>query len=55
MKSSTYKDKVIREIYYWENWPQNSVTRTKEKKSFYRDLDLKRLRTTDLGDQYFSL
>jgi hypothetical protein len=47
MKSSIFKDKVIRKIYYRDNWPQNYLLPgQKTKKSFYRDLDLKRLRTT---------
>ncbi len=39
MKSSFSKDKAIRKIYYRDK---------RQKNSFYRDLDLKRLRTTDL-------
>ncbi len=46
-KSSIFKDKVIRKINYRDNWPQTISYRDKrQKKSFYRDLDLKSLRTT---------
>jgi hypothetical protein len=49
MKSSFFKDKVTRKIYYRDIWPQNSqLPGQKTKNSFYRDLDLKRLGTTDL-------
>ncbi len=51
MKSSIFKDKVIRKIYYRCNWPQNYyLLGQKTKKLFYRDLNLKRLRTIVIGD-----